>query len=257
MAGEIVLVIITGSVIGSFGSNIISHFISGSKLDLYRSKCFCGKKTLRVLELIPLISYLYQKGRCTFCGNHIPGRYLFIELGSACIALFTYLTTGSTSEMIIKFSLYFVLFIVAVIDYYRFIIPDILLIILAPVIILNFLLVTGNILSSLLFSAVLTLILFSTGFFLSKYLRKQSLGMGDIKLLFLLSLIVGFPLSALALWIAALIGILYAVFVSGISKVNLSRLKLPFGTFLCLSFSIVHHFDQTFIKIFTSIFIKI
>ncbi len=75
--------IILGALIGSFLNVVIYRYNTGLSIAAGRSQCFvCGKKLLWY-ELIPLLSFLFQKGRCTVCHTKISWQYPLVELATA------------------------------------------------------------------------------------------------------------------------------------------------------------------------------
>lgn len=75
-----------GAVIGSFSSVILLRRSQSLSLWTPRSRCPACGHTLGPAELIPLASFLWQRGRCTSCRTQIPWRYPLLELGSGLLA---------------------------------------------------------------------------------------------------------------------------------------------------------------------------
>ncbi|WP_313563903.1 prepilin peptidase, partial [Ruminiclostridium cellobioparum] len=68
-----------GLIIGSFLNVCIYRIPRGESVVTVPSHCTgCGKK-LGALNLIPVFSYLFQRGRCTGCGGKISPRYMLVE----------------------------------------------------------------------------------------------------------------------------------------------------------------------------------
>ena len=81
----ILIVFVFGTVIGSFLNVVVLRYKTGRKIT-GRSGCFsCGKK-LSALELVPLLSFFFQGGKCTGCSSKISIEYPLIEIFSAAIA---------------------------------------------------------------------------------------------------------------------------------------------------------------------------
>ncbi|MEM0231612.1 MAG: prepilin peptidase [Candidatus Methanomethyliaceae archaeon] len=78
---------ILGLFLGSFLNNVAYRLAKGEKFLFDRSKCPYCKKILRWYELIPILSFLIQKGRCRNCKEKISLRYPITEL---ITGLFTY-----------------------------------------------------------------------------------------------------------------------------------------------------------------------
>ena len=79
-----------GMVAGSFLNMLIYRLRHNKPLfGQAANRSYCPKcaATLGARDLIPIISYLIQKGRCRYCGEPIGRRYLWVELGCVLIAL--------------------------------------------------------------------------------------------------------------------------------------------------------------------------
>lgn len=77
-------VFVLGTIIGSFLNVVIYRFGSGFGLS-GRSKCLSCGKTLRASMLIPLFSYLFQRGRCAYCGTRISLQYPLVEFATGIL----------------------------------------------------------------------------------------------------------------------------------------------------------------------------
>ncbi|MBI5401524.1 prepilin peptidase, partial [Candidatus Wolfebacteria bacterium] len=101
-----------------------------------RSRCPHCKKQLRWFELVPILSFLFIKGKCRSCGHKLSLQYPLVELLSALIFIFvplrfaTYnlqLTTYDSKMLLVVgcWLLVFLLFLLlAIIDFRHYIIPD-------------------------------------------------------------------------------------------------------------------------------------
>lgn len=76
---------LVGLVVGSFLATLVVRWPLGKSIASGRSNCdSCGKQ-LAPRELIPVVSYVWQKGRCADCGEAINTHHLAIELTSALV----------------------------------------------------------------------------------------------------------------------------------------------------------------------------
>ncbi len=101
---------ILGAIIGSFLTMLTYRLPRKLSIVAPRSFCPSCKNTLGVPDLVPIFSYLFNKGACRRCGAEIGRRYLAIEAGSALAGLVIALHFGFTIEAlaaaIIFYSLY-------------------------------------------------------------------------------------------------------------------------------------------------------
>lgn len=78
---------ILGAIVGSFLGAALERLPSGRSIVSGRSACDGCGKALTVVELVPVLSWLVQAGRCRTCGSRIGGWQLACELGGAGIGV--------------------------------------------------------------------------------------------------------------------------------------------------------------------------
>jgi len=239
----IFFVILTSLSFASFGNNIISFFTNNSEPEINRSLCFCGKKKLSILELIPVLSFLFQKGKCKTCNQKIPLRYLITEITFGLIGLAIYLKYGLTIKFIIIFLSLFILTIIGMIDYSSFRIPNKLLFALIPLVLINILYLPEDTLLNLILTVSLLLLLILLNSLFLKLKNKEVIGYGDIKLIGLLSVLFGFPLLFFGLWLSALLGLIgYSI------NKNIWNERVPFGFFIWIGFVLTELFGESILS---------
>jgi len=245
--------VLFGLILGSFGNNIVSGISANKKIDLVRSSCMCGDRKLKYYELIPLFSYLFSNGFCRHCSSTLPFRYFWLELYSALLALLCLFKYDFTYLCFLQFIAFYTMSIIAIIDFYYMIIPNILIIILLGTsIVLNFLI--GNQLFGNLIIALLLVVIFSSiNYFYSKIKSIQVLGFGDIKYIGVLALFLVFPLSLIGLWISALIAIPGSYLIRILSKKYHSEIRIPFGSFLSAGYILTSLIDSWLINMYYKI----
>lgn len=128
-----------GTSIGSF-VNVSSHRVpSGKSIVRPRSYCDACLRPLRILENVPILSYLWLRGRCSTCNAQIPTRNIVTEGLNGAVFVLVYLKYGLGVEFFVLGSAVTLLLTVAVIDLehklipYKIIFPAIaILIIMSP-----------------------------------------------------------------------------------------------------------------------------
>lgn len=237
------LVLLCAASIGSFGNNLISYFGNRSNLEIKRSICFCGKKSLSAVELIPIFNYVLQKGRCNTCGIKLPARYLTIEVLTILLGIACYYKYGISPELLINFFALFFLLIIGTVDLLKFKIPDKLLLSLLFVALPHLLLFSQIIFLNAIISAAIIIVLLAVKEFYTKYKRKDAIGYGDIKLIGILVLLYGFPLSLIGIWISSILGI------AGYFVKKENENRIPLGFYLAISFLIMNFFNERIINL--------
>jgi prepilin signal peptidase PulO-like enzyme (type II secretory pathway) len=83
------LIFILGTIIGSFLNVVIYRLGTGFSIHKGRSRCFSCNKTLAWYELIPLLSFFLQKGRCRTCHARLSLQYPLIEFLTGILFIFS------------------------------------------------------------------------------------------------------------------------------------------------------------------------
>jgi leader peptidase (prepilin peptidase)/N-methyltransferase len=210
-----IFIFIIGLCVGSFVNVLIDRLPKGEDVFGGRSRCDYCKKNLRWFELIPILSFFTQSGRCLRCHKKLSFQYPIIELvvGIGFVFLFP-----SIPELLIFLSL----LVIFVADLKYEIIPDSM--------------VVFGLLGSMLRGTNYWIWGFgAAAFFLFLFLitRGRGMGFGDVKLVFLLGLMLGFPNIVIALYAAFLTGAAVGIILMLGGKKTLKS-HVPFGPFLIL-----------------------
>ncbi len=238
----LVLTFILGAVIGSFLNVCIYRIPARISIVKPRSRCGNCGHTLSSYELIPIISWLFLRGKCKSCHTKISFRYTFVEFLQGIIFVFTYLRFGFSPLTLILWLLFSILTVVFFIDLDYKIIPNKVVI---------FGLITGLIPalyhlfgsyplyeSSSKFAPIVgvvvpTLLMFSFLFGSILILKKSGLGMGDVKIYAVIGLFIGWKLSLLSIWIAFFLGGLFGLIWIFVFKKS-SKDYIPFAPFIVI-----------------------
>lgn len=243
-----VFLFVVGLFFGSFLGVLVDRIPKGESVVKGRSKCEFCKHELEWYELIPVLSFLIQGGKCRNCGKKISSFYPTIEITTGVLFVLTYLFSISNFQFLISnevsvaqfLNLTFYLFIVSSLivvfftDLQYGIIPDkivfpaVLATLLYLFIIHNSLFIIHS-LSAI--GASFFLITISAIYYF--FTKKESMGGGDIKFVFLMGLLLGFPAVVVSFYIAFLTGagVSIILILWGRKKI---RQTIPFGPFLVL-----------------------
>ena len=114
---ELVFVAILGLCIGSFLNVCIYRIPREESISFPPSHCTsCGYR-LKVKDLIPVFSYIFLRGRCRQCKEHISIQYPLIELTNALLYICVYLKFGLSIDTIKYIIFVSLLLVIAVIDF--------------------------------------------------------------------------------------------------------------------------------------------
>jgi leader peptidase (prepilin peptidase)/N-methyltransferase len=224
------------------------------------------KTQLTWKELIPVFSFLFQKGRCKTCKTKLNRQYPLVEFATGVLFATNFLfwinNTTSMYELLIGIGittcLISVLITIYVYDVRHKIIPDQFSFTAYGLSLAYIFLLSNNIQGIVLhlaagfsFYAVIWLIWFIS--------RGRMIGLGDAKLLLSIGTILGFVYGLSSIFISVWIALIYSIYL--LLKHNLSRrgkhitmkTEIPFGPFLILGFLIVY-FTQIDVTSISSIF---
>lgn len=105
-----------GLLLGSFFNVVIYRYQAGVSIVRPRSYCPHCKSTLQAIDLVPVFSYLFLRGRCRYCRAAIPFRYAAVELLSAALLLLAFHHFGCTAALLKYGPVLFILLIISFID---------------------------------------------------------------------------------------------------------------------------------------------
>ena len=233
-----VLSFIYGLFIGSFLNVCIYRLPAGESLVSPPSHCpHCGRR-LRVGELIPVFSFLWQRGRCRICSSPIAWRYPLLELAPPVLFALLAWRFG-WPDVLWQAAFYAVLVVIFFIDLDHQIIPDRLVLLLLGITGLVLLSGRGPARGSALLGGLLGFGLF----LLLAVVSKGGMGGGDIKLVGVLGLWFGWQQLLLLMFLAFLGGGL----VGGVLlllKLKSRKDGIAFGPFLVLAAFFVSMWGQ-------------
>lgn len=249
----VILFALLGAVMGSALNCLALRLVSGQKWSgAQRSVCPACHHTLSPLELIPLVSWLVQKGKCRHCGAPISKRYPLTEAILALVFVALLFKFGVTAQLISPMIFCCCLLCLSLVDLDTQIIPDRFLLI--PIIARTAeLLLTGG-LSALLRGAAPGLIIAGGVLVLSlimdKVLKKDTMGGGDIKLLFVIGLFLPLAQCLLMVMIACVVGIAVASLLMRLD----SQTAFPFGPALSIAAVITMLIGDPIVSWYISLF---
>ncbi|BAQ11582.1 type 4 prepilin-like proteins leader peptide [Bacillus sp. OxB-1] len=208
----------------------------------------CGRR-LRVLDLIPVFSYLFLRGKCRGCGTKISAIYPFMELMTGVLFGLSYYLLGFRPELVIAILFMSMLVIITVSDLAYMLIPNKVLLPFAIVLgVLRLFIPLAPWWDAFLGAAV--------GFgvlFLIMELSKGGMGGGDVKLFFVLGLVLGTKLVLLTLFFASVIGSIVGLLFLKKTKQG-RKTPIPFGPSIALGAVLSYFWGADFVNWYGSLF---
>ncbi|MCX6806956.1 MAG: prepilin peptidase [Candidatus Berkelbacteria bacterium] len=223
---------ILGLLFGSF-LNVVILRLEKEEKGIFngRSKCPKCNKVLSWYELIPIISFILQGGKCRNCKKSISWQYPLVEFLTGFVFAILYWKFGFSFSSPTLFALSSVLIVLFVSDLRTQTIPDIIAYIGIGLAVVYVLL---NPLSSMFYALIGAVIAGGFFAFLVLISKETWMGQGDIKIGIIMGLILGYPNVLVALFIAYFFGALVGIFLI-ITKKKTMRSSVPFGPFLILA----------------------
>lgn len=236
IAVTIILSFLLGLAIGSFLNCVIFRLEKGEQFWHGRSHCFSCQKELGFTDLVPIGSFLWQKGRCRHCRKKISWQYPLVELATAVLfslAVWWRLDADSAIafEWLFRDWLFLsFLIVIFVYDLKHYLILDKVII---PAVVVALAL---NLLLGMAWQSLAIGVLVGGIFFLLQYLVSHGrwLGGGDIRLGVLMGVMLGWPGTAIAITLAYFIGSIFSLILLALKKKDWQS-QLPLGTFLTVA----------------------
>ncbi|MFS0775792.1 prepilin peptidase [Neobacillus sp. 3P2-tot-E-2] len=219
--------IITGLLLGSFYNVVGLRVPLKKSVVAPRSACTTCGHQLKAFELIPVLSFMIQRGKCRGCQSRISPIYPVFELLTGILFATAPLVIGWSGELVVALTLISMFMIIIVSDINYMIIPDKILIWFAGIFLLERIFVPLTPWWDSLLGAVSVFFLLLT----ISIISKGGMGMGDVKLYAVLGFVLGFKLVLLSFFLSTLLGAV----IGGLAilfKVVKRRQPIPFGPFI-------------------------
>ena len=231
-----VIFFVTGTIIGSFLNVVGYRLPKGMSISKPSSHCPSCKHKLKAVELVPILSYIIQLGKCKKCKQRISLFYLLFELVTGLLFLVSYLTWGFSAELFISLIFGSILLVIIISDIIYMIISDEVLI-FGGILLFLLRLYMGYYFLDIIINAVVPfVVLFLIKLLGDFFFKKESLGGGDIKLMLIFGLAIGWQLSLLSVFLASFIALPIALIILAVKKTNI----IPFGPFLSIAALILY-----------------
>ncbi|PAB58510.1 prepilin peptidase [Anaeromicrobium sediminis] len=240
----IYIILTIGLVIGSFLNVCIYRIPKEESIAYPPSHCPKCNNYLKSIDLIPIFSYLFNRGKCRYCGETISLQYPLVELLNGIIYLLLYLKFG-LSIFFVKYGiLASLLIVISFIDYKLKIIPDECN--LFGIIVSGAFIIFNNFSLLSLKDSILGLVL-GGGIFLLIAIITGAMGGGDIKLMGVLGFAFGWKgillITLLSFVIGAIISILLILL-----RLKHRKDEIAFGPFISVSTLVTILYGKGIIK---------
>lgn len=246
---DLIAVFILGIFIGSFLNVLIDRLPREESVIKGRSHCEKCKKVLRWHDLIPLVSFIFLKGKCRHCHIPLSFYYPIIEITTGLMFVLALNISGLTNylSLIYYLILFSALVVVFFTDLKYGIIPDVILLSFAIVTAIYLFLNSSSLIINHLLSAGGACLFFLFLFLITK---GKGMGFGDVKFAFLMGLILGFPKIIVSLYVAFLTGAIIGCILIMWKKKKVFGTSIPFGPFLAIGVLVAILYGEILIQSF-------
>ena len=247
----VVVAALLGAVMGSFLNCVAWRIAHEEPWWKGRSHCPSCGHPLGLPDLVPILSWLFLRGKCRHCGAKVPARYFLTECFFALVTVLVLLRFDLSVLCLRNYVFVCCLFCLALVDLEVYLIPDGCLIVSAAVWLVtlpfvgwSWTYVWQHLLAALLFGGGILLL----SLLMDRLLKKESLGGGDVKLFAVMGLYLGLAPSLLAVILSCVLGLLL-----GLVKRNEER-HIPFGPAISLATAIVLLYGDYVLDWYRSLF---
>lgn len=218
---------------GSFFHVVATRLSNDESIIKPGSHCPKCNHYLKWYENIPIISYLLLRGKCSKCKSKIPLSYIVVEIVTGLLYAACYHSFKFSFDLIVALTFVSTLVTVIVSDIEYMIILDEVLIFSTLLLAILYIFGKGlEVAAYHIYSGVgAFLAMYAIKWIGDKAFKKESLGGGDIKLMFLFGMVLGLPMSICTIFLATFIAFPVALIILFSDKENI----IPFGPFLSMA----------------------
>lgn len=244
-----ILFILFALLISSFLNVVIYRVPRHESIVFPPSHCTKCRHRLKAWELIPVVSYLFLKGRCSHCKSKISIRYPLVEMLTAFLFLLVFIKFGISLDTLFFMILTGILICVSFIDYDTMLIPNGLIL---------FGLISGIIYRMIYHSDIVEYLIgiaVGSGLLLLIVALTGAMGMGDVKLMAVIALFIDWKLILLTLFLSFIIGAIVSTILMSL-KIKSRKDYVPFGPFISTAAYISLLYGYRLIGLYISIIIR-
>lgn len=248
---------IMGIIFGSFFNVCIYRIPEKLSVANPPSHCYNCNTRLKPLDLVPILSWTFLKGKCRYCGQKISPRYALVEFLTGILFVTIYISFGYNIETIYYMFLISLLIVITFIDLDHFIIPNELIIIGSIFAVVFNLFIKIVTIKDMLLGAIIC----GGGMLLLIYLielivKKEVMGGGDIKLFAMLGLFLGLKGGLLTILLSVYVGAIYGIITIVHSKIKKQEYNsmIPYGPFISIAALVYVLYGTQIINWYLSLF---
>ncbi len=260
---ELVFAFVLGSAIGSFLNVVILRIPKDESISYPASHCYSCGNNLKPWHNIPIISWLFLRGKCAFCDSKISMQYPIIEFISGAIFVLLVSKYGVSLPIFFIALSFLMLLALSMIDFKYKMVPDSLNLLAIFFAILGAWSIDGmvtNLQNALLFAGGFTLLRFALSYILTSSVHRaglktktswnknydrtpfiEAMGEGDIMVAATMGALLGIKLTLVAIFLSALLALPVML---ALKNKSAEEQRVPFVPFLAVASFIVYMLDS-------------
>lgn len=223
------LIFIFGASLGSFYQVFVTRREKKEDFIFTRSHCDFCKRKLKFYELIPVFSYIFLGGRCSYCGEKINREIFLIELLTGSLGVFVFLKYKMTLETFLIIEILVLASFIGIIDYKTSYIYNLDLLIILILTIIYKVFISSGLTLSIKYSLGMGLIFFTLYYF------TNMMGLGDVYYSFIMGLFAENLYDAFVLFRDSFISAAVFSIILLILKKKTFKDSIAFGPFMSLA----------------------
>lgn len=241
--------ILIGVCLGSFLNVVIYRLPENEQFMKGRSYCRNCDHQLVWYDLIPIISWIQLRGRCRYCANRVSLRYPIIECLGGVFALWSLLQFNPSWKGLLMYSILMILLVISMIDIdHMLILNRMLIALLIPILIWMY--VYSEISMK---ERILGFFIMSIPMYILIVWIPNCFGGGDVKLIAVCGLLLGWKQTIVAMLIAIFMGGFHASFILLRKRAYYNK-HIAFGPYICIGVVSAMLYGEVMISRYLSLF---
>ncbi len=247
-----IIFFVIGVVLGSFYNVVIYRLPNSETISKGRSHCpKCGN-TLKAIDLVPVLSWVFLRAKCRYCKAPIAWRYPFVELLTGIVFYVTYEFFSFTPLLVIYLPFFSMLIITLFIDFDHMVICDEVLIFCSIISFIGIILSKLNIFEHIL-GAVVGFAAYFIIYYIAKiYYKREAFGFGDVMLMAAIGLVMGVRDTIITGLLSFYLCLVLVVLAKIFGKKLKMKQEIPFGPSMCITAFFVALYGNEIYNIYSS-----
>lgn len=219
---------ISGACVASFVNVLIDRVPQHITFVKGRSFCLTCHHPLSVFDLCPIFSYIFLKGKCRYCHTKIPVQNFILEIVGGCLSVWCFYHYGYQMMTFVSFLFSMILLVISIIDMKTMEIPDGLILSCLLLAFFSFPFLKISIIERVIGFFAVSSIMVIINLFI-----KNSFGGGDIKLVAVCGMMLGYQNVIMGTFLAIVIAGFYATYLMFFKQTAKQGDYIAFAPYLC------------------------